>query len=86
MYVVFQALAHDRMQELADIALAENQRSLSCRSAASLEMYQSIYGGDRGLLEVDKDRISMKSDCGINMNRQYGIVLNGQHKVLGISR
>ena len=75
-----QAAANARLQEIADAELAAQQNSPSCGSAASLEMFRSVHG-DGGLPAVDRDRISMKSDCGVNMNRHYSIVLNGQQKV-----
>lgn len=80
-----QEAAQVHMQRLADeaeMALRDDD-SPSMGSAASLEMYQSINGlmipADRGRNAAD--RISMKSDCGINMHRHYSIVMNGQHKV-----
>ena len=75
------------MQDLADAAAyAAQRRSPSCGSAASLEMYNTVHG-DGVITGIDRDRISMKSDCGINMGRNYNsVVLNGQPKVLDYIR
>jgi len=63
----------------------DDDHSPSARSAASLELYQSVRATiiPDGLVR-DKDQLSMKSDCAAGMRRRLSILDSHQHKVRGL--